>query len=57
MNYNFIKTDDIETKNYLENIGFKLISQEKNLYTFLNDNKLCFNNKNLKIQYSNILTV
>lgn len=57
MKYNFVKTKDIETKNKLVEAGFKLISQDGNVFTFLNDHALNFDNKNNKIQYSNILTV
>mgnify|MGYP004567039909 CR=1 FL=1 len=57
MKYNFIKTSDIETKNRLLETGFKLVSQDGNIFTFLNDSALCFDDKEMKIQYSNMLTV
>lgn len=56
MKYNFIKTTDEVTKNNLIKEGFKLISQDGSVYTFLNDRTLTFEDKNNKIQYSNMLT-
>ncbi len=57
MKDNFIKTSDEVTKNKLLNEGFKLISQDGNVYTFLNDHALTFEDKNKKIQYSNMLSI
>nr|DAH72855.1 MAG TPA: hypothetical protein [Bacteriophage sp.] len=56
MKYNFIKTSDKETKENLLKEGFKLVSQDGNVATFLNNHSLTFENTNNKIQYSNILT-
>ena len=56
MKYNFIKTSDKETKEKLLKEGFKLVSQDGNVATFLNDHSLTFDNTNNKIQYSNMLT-
>ena len=56
MKYNFIKTSDKETKENLLKEGFKLVSQDVNVYTFLNDHALTFEDKNKKIQYTNMLT-
>lgn len=56
MKYNFIKTSDKETKELLLSEGFKLISQEGSVYTFLNDKTFSFEDKGKKIQYSNMLT-
>jgi hypothetical protein len=56
MTYNFIRTTDEDTKNTLVREGFKLISQDGRTFTFLNDKPLSFEDKNKKIQYSNILT-
>ena len=56
MKYNFIKTSDQETREKLIAEGFKLISQDGNVTTFLNDRTLTFENTNKKIQYSNMLT-
>ena len=57
MKYNFIKTSCEETKENLLKEGFKLVSQDGNVYTFLNDNALTFEDKNNKIQYSNMLNI
>lgn len=56
MAYNFIRTTDEDTKNTLVREGFKLISQDGQTFTFLNDRSLSFEDTNKKIQYSNILT-
>lgn len=57
MKYNFIKTTDEETKSNLLRSGFKLVSQNGGMYVFLNDHSLVFDDKKIKIQYSNILTI
>ena len=56
MKYNFLKTSNEETKKYLLKRGYKLVSQDGNVATFLNDHSLTFDNTNNKIQYSNMLT-
>lgn len=57
MKYNFLKTSDEDTKNLLVREGFKLISQDGNVYTFLNSgHALSFEDKS-KITYSNLLNV
>ena len=56
MKYNFIKTSDKETKENVLKEGFKLVSQDGNVATFLNNHSLTFENTNNKIQYSNMLT-
>ena len=56
MKYNCIKTSDKETKENLLKEGFKLVSQDGNVATFLNNHSLTFENTNNKIQYSNMLT-
>ena len=56
MKYNFIKTSDKETKEKLLKEGFKLVSQDGDVATFLNNYSLTFENTNNKIQYSNMLT-
>lgn len=56
MKYKFIKTSDKETKENLLKEGFKLVSQDGNVATFLNNHSLTFENTNNKIQYSNMLT-
>lgn len=57
MKYNFLKTSDEETKEKLLKEGFKLVSQDGNVYTFLNDHALTFEDKTKKIQYSNMLSI
>ena len=57
MKYNFIKTFDKETKEKLIKEGFKLVSQDGSVYIFLNDHALTFEDKNNKIQYSNMLNI
>ena len=57
MKYNFIKTSDKETKENLLKEGFKLVSQDEKVWTFINDHSLTFDNTNNKIQYSNILNI
>lgn len=56
MKYNFIKTSDKETIDALLAEGFKPVSQDGNVVTFLNDNSLTFDHTNKKFQYSNMLT-
>jgi len=56
MKYNFIKTSDKETKEKLLKEGFKLVSQDWNVATFVNNHSLTFENTNNKIQCSNMLT-
>lgn len=56
MKQNFIKTSDEDTKNKLLKEGFKLISQDGNVFTFLNDHSLTFEDKT-KIQYTNMLCI
>ena len=57
MKYNFLKTSDEETKKYLLKRGYKLVSQDEKVWTFINDHSLTFDNTNNKIQCSNILNV
>ena len=57
MKYNFLKTSDEETKKYLLKRGYKLVSQDEKVWTFINDHSLTFDNTINKIQYSNILNV
>ena len=52
----FIKTKDEETKNILLSLGYKLQSKDGDIYTFLNDTTLSFDDKQLQVTYSNILT-
>ena len=57
MKYNFLKTSDEETKKYLLKRGYKLVSQDEKVWTFINDHSLTFEEKNNKIQYSNMLCI
>lgn len=57
MKYNFLKTSDEETKKYLLKRGYKLVSKDEKVWTFINDHSLTFDNTNNKIQYSNILNI
>ena len=50
MKYNFLKTSDIETKNRLLEAEFKLVSQEGNVFTFINDHSLTFEDKNNNVR-------
>lgn len=56
MNYNFLKTSDQETITTLLSQGYKLLQKNGDVATFLNDHTLRFDDKNYKVQYSNILT-
>ena len=57
MKYNFLRTSDEDKKNKLIKEGFKLISQDGNVFTFMNNRTLTFEDKNNKIQYSNMLCI
>ena len=57
MKYNFLRTSDEYIKNKLIKEGFKLISQDGNVITFMNNRTLTFEDKNNKIQYSNMLCI
>jgi hypothetical protein len=52
----FIKTKDEETKNILLSLGYKMQSKDGDIYTFLNDKTLSFDDKKLKVTYSDVLT-
>jgi hypothetical protein len=56
MKQNFILTADENTKNDLLKQGFKLISQDGGMYTFLNNTTLVFEDKS-KIIYTNKLCI
>ncbi len=57
MSYNkFIVTNDEYTKDKLLEFGYKLISSNKNIYTFEINNELTFSSRdNLKFVYTNTL--
>ena len=60
MKQNFIKTTDKFTAEKLISEGFKLVSQDNQVYTFLNDVSQSFHFENIdkkNIAFSNILTV
>lgn len=57
MKYKFIKTSDEETKDVLLKEGFKMISKDGNVYTFINDCSLSFENQENKVQYTNKLYI
>lgn len=58
MEKKFIKTTDTETANKLIAYGFKLVLQDGNVYTFINDVPKNFNFGSIdtkKIVYNNII--
>lgn len=57
MKYNFLKTSDEETKQHLLNRGYKLVSKDDKVWTFINDHTLTFEDKKNNIHYSNMLYV
>ena len=60
MKQNFIKTTDKFTAEKLISEGFKLVSQDNQVYTFLNDmpDSFCFESVDKKhIAYSNTLSI
>lgn len=59
-NMPFIITTDVDTKDKLLKLGFSLIEEENNKYTFLNDVNLKFNENGEKIKldkmcYTNVM--
>ena len=60
MKQNFIKTTDKSTAEKLISEGFKLVSQDGQIYTFLNDTSDSFHFENINknhIAYSNVLSI
>lgn len=53
----FIKTTDPDTKKQLEELGFQLISSDSSGWTFLNDSKVVFDNKEIKVIHTNTLNL
>jgi hypothetical protein len=53
----FIKTTDPDTKRQLEELGFQLISSDSSGWTFLNDSKIIFDNKEVKVIHTNTLNL
>lgn len=57
---NFIKTTDIETADKLMSLGFQLVSQSGDIYTFLNQLSQNFNFDEVdrkKMVYTNTLNI
>ena len=59
MKTNFIQTKDTNTANILKQIGFQLVNESNNVYTFLNSNQIVFSKKidSSKISYTNQLNI
>lgn len=53
----FIKTTDPDTKKQLEELGFQLVSSDSSGWTFLNDSKIVFDNKEVKVIHTNTLNL
>ena len=53
----FIKTTDPDTKKQLEELGFQLVSSDSSGWTFLNDSKIIFDNKEVKVIHTNTLNL
>lgn len=53
----FIKTTDPDTKKQLEELGFQLVSSDSSGWTFLNDSKVIFDNKEIKVIHTNTLNL
>ena len=59
MQQNFIRTNDYDTAQQLLKMGFQKIDEQNGFFVFLNCSNLKFSeeDKNLKFQYTNILSV
>jgi len=55
-NAKFIKVSDDDTKQELIRLGFTMISEDECIAVFINDRTLTFDNKKMKVAYSDILT-
>ena len=55
-NAKFIKVSDNDTKQELIRLGFTMISEDEYIAVFVNDRQLTFDNKKMKVAYSDILT-
>ena len=53
----FIKTTDKKKKKQLEELGFQLVSSDSSGWTFLNDSKVVFDNKEIKVIHTNTLNL
>lgn len=55
---NFVKTTDPKTAEYLRRAGFVELKKEGDRFVFLNEiNKVNFDDKDLKVNFSDILCV
>ena len=50
----FIVTKDAETASKLEKLGYNLITKQENTWTFLNDKKLSFSEKEKIVETNNL---
>ena len=58
MDKNFILTDDKKIAEEMMKLGFKLLSQNENQFTFQNCKRLAFSNLDLeKLYFTNILCI
>ena len=54
----FIRTDSVETREQLLALGFTEIeTQDKNVYTFMNNGKMTFDANTINCVYTNILNL
>lgn len=53
----FIKTTDEETKEKLIKEGFTLVSSDSSGWTFLNDAKIVFEDKQIRVIHTNTLNL
>lgn len=57
-NFNFIRTTDNETRQKLLDLGFTELPQPSaNVFCFINDGKLVFDDVNQKCVYTNMLCI
>ena len=57
-NMKFLRTDSKEAREKLLSLGFTEIeTQDKNVFTFLNDGKMLFNAEENRCFYTNILNL
>ena len=58
-NKHFIQTQDKKTAHTLENLGFRKVSEDNNVYVFMNTDKVLFSDEldRTKIRYTDILCI
>lgn len=58
-NKHFIQTQDEKTAHTLENLGFRKVSEDNNVYVFMNTDKVLFSDEldRTKIRYTDILCI